>query len=55
MTAAGGHIYYVRDGSLYAVDFTAGAPVPGTETAVSGAAVGDGQVWTGRGLFVNAP
>jgi len=29
--------------------------VPGTETALSGAAVGDGQVWTGRGMFVNAP
>ena len=54
MTAAGGHVYYVRDGSLYAMDF-AGAPVPGTETAVSGAAVGDGQVWTGRGLFVASP
>jgi hypothetical protein len=52
MTVAGGHIYYVRGGSLYAVDFTAGAPLPGTETAISGAAVGDGQVWTGRGLFI---
>ena len=55
VTAAGGHIYYVRDGSLYAVDFTAGGPVPGTETQVSGAAAGDGQVWAGRGLFVGSP
>ncbi len=55
MTAAGGHVYYVRDGSLYAMDFAAGAPVAGTETAVSGPAAGDGQVWTGRGLFVGSP
>ena len=54
ITLASGHLYYLRDGTLYAMDFSAGAPVPGTETAVSGAAVGDGQVWTGRGLFVAA-
>ena len=54
MTAAGGHVYYVRGGSLYAMDFAAGAPVAGTETAVSGTAAGDGQVWTGRGLFIGA-
>jgi hypothetical protein len=52
VTAAGGHIYFVRDGSLYVVDFSAGAPVAGTEAAISGATVGDGQVWTGRGLFI---
>lgn len=55
ITLASGHLYYLRDGTLYAMDFSAGAPVPGTETAVSGAAVGDGQVWTGRGLFVASP
>ena len=55
ITLASGHLYYLRDGTLYAMDFSAGAPVPGTETAVSGAAVGDGQVWTGRGLFVGSP
>jgi hypothetical protein len=55
MTAAGGHLYYVRDGALYAMDFAGGAPVAGTETAVSGGAAGDGQVWTGRGLFVGSP
>lgn len=55
ITLASGHLYYLRDGTLYAMDFSAGAPVPGTETAVSGAAVGDGQVWTGRGLFIASP
>jgi hypothetical protein len=55
VTLASGHMYYIREGTLYAMDFTAGAPVPGTETAISGAAVGDGQVWNGRGLFVGSP
>jgi hypothetical protein len=55
ITLASGHLYYLRGGTLYAMGFSAGAPVPGTETAVSGAAVGDGQVWTGRGLFIGAP
>lgn len=54
-TLASGHLYYLRGGTLYAMDFSAGAPVPGTETPVSGAAVGDGQVWTGRGLFIGSP
>ena len=55
ITLASGHLYYLRGGTLYAMDFSAGAPVPGTETPVSGAAVGDGQVWTGRGLFIRSP
>jgi hypothetical protein len=55
ITLASGHLYYLRDGTLYAMEFSAGAPVPGTETAVSGAGVGDGQVWAGRGLFIASP
>lgn len=55
VTAASGKLYYVRAGTLYAMDFAAGAPVAGTETAVSGPAIGDGQTWSGRGMFVNAP
>jgi hypothetical protein len=55
LTMASGKLYYIRAGTLYGMDFTAGAPVPGTETAISGAATGDGQVWGGRGMFVNAP
>jgi hypothetical protein len=52
---ANGHLYYLRAGTLYAMDFAAGAPVPGTEVAISGKATGDGQSWGGRGMFVNAP
>jgi hypothetical protein len=55
ITLASGRLYYVRGGTLYAMDFGAGAPVPGTETAISGKAVGDGQAWTARGMFVLAP
>jgi hypothetical protein len=55
VTVASGKLYYVRAGTLYATDFAAGAPVAGTETAVSGPATGDGQTWSGRGMFVNAP
>jgi hypothetical protein len=55
ITMANGHLYYLRAGTLYAMDFAAGAPVPGTEVAISGKATGDGQSWGGRGMFVNAP
>jgi Domain of unknown function (DUF5122) beta-propeller len=55
ITMAGGRLYYLRGGTLYAMDFAAGAPVPGTEVAISGTATGDGQSWGGRGMFVNAP
>jgi len=55
ITMASGRLYYRRAGTLYAMDFTAGAPVPGTEVALSGTAVGDGQSWGGRGMFVFAP
>ena len=54
LTMAAGHLYYIRAGTLYGMEFSAGAPVPGTEVAISGTAVGDGQAWGGRGLFVNA-
>jgi hypothetical protein len=55
VTMASGKLYDVRAGTLYATDFAAGAPVAGTEAAISGAATADGQVWSGRGMFVNAP
>jgi hypothetical protein len=55
VTLASGHLYSIRRGTLYSMDFAAGAPVAGTKTAISGAAVGDGRAWNGRGLFVLAP
>jgi hypothetical protein len=55
LTMASGRLYYLRAGTLYGMGFSAGAPVPGTETAISGTTTGDGQVWGGRGMFVNAP
>jgi hypothetical protein len=55
LTLASGRLYYLRGGTFYGMDFAAGAPVPGTETAISGTAAGDGQSWGGRGMFVLAP
>ena len=55
ITMASGRLYYRRSGTLYAMDFAAGAPVAGTTTAISGVATGDGRVWSGRGMFVDAP
>ena len=55
ITMASGKLYYIRAGTLYAMDFASDAPVAGTETAISGTAAGDGQAWSGRGMFVNAP
>jgi hypothetical protein len=54
VTLASGHLYFVRGGTLYAMDFSSGAPVPGTRVAISGAGTGDGQVWHGRGMFVGS-
>lgn len=51
ITLAGGRIYFARtDGTLYRVDFTGGAPVPGTEAVVSPSSAG--YHWASRGLFV---
>ena len=51
MTMASGRLLYATtDGTLSAVDFTAGLPT-GPATALSGPAI-DGQSWQSRGLFV---
>jgi PKD repeat protein len=49
---AGNHLYWVRnaDGTLHRVNWVAEAPVPGTDTVVSGPGV-DGNDWRARALF----
>jgi hypothetical protein len=56
MTMANGKIYYVINSlgqqNLWSINFSGGKPVPGTQTLISGPSKGDGQTWTGRGMFV---
>jgi hypothetical protein len=55
MTMASGGVYYsLGDGTLWRVDFSAGAPVAGSGVAVSGPSV-DGIDWRSRGIFVLSP
>ncbi len=52
LTVAGGRIYFIRtNGNLYGIGFANGAPVAGTENAISGPLI-DGINWLSNGLFV---
>ena len=57
MTMANGRIYYVTTSgsthNLNSIGFSNGIPVPGTQVLnISGTAKGDGQDWSGRGMFL---
>jgi hypothetical protein len=48
LTMSSGHLTYSQNGALHTVDFTNGAPVPGTDRVIANA-VGD---WSALGMFV---
>ncbi len=52
MALASGRIYFAKNNNLYGINFANAAPVPGTQTTISGPAAGDGQTWSSRGMFV---